>query len=188
MRLWSLHPKYLDRQGLLAVWREGLLAQKVLSQGKYKKCPLCLDGKWITGKFGYNQYITCPKCKGTGKIKTPYYNHPQLDRFKKKYPDSLLYLGKYLYVVLEEAERRGYKFNGNLVKEVSDFKIKEVIIVTIKQLEYEFKILQKRLKIRSPDKWKENAILFSNSFGEIEYHPLFKVVEGGIESWEKVKG
>lgn len=30
MRLWSLHPKYLDRQGLLAVWREGLLAQKVL--------------------------------------------------------------------------------------------------------------------------------------------------------------
>ncbi|MDD2916239.1 MAG: pyrimidine dimer DNA glycosylase/endonuclease V [Candidatus Gracilibacteria bacterium] len=30
MRLWSLHPSYLDRQGLLAVWREGLLAQKVL--------------------------------------------------------------------------------------------------------------------------------------------------------------
>jgi hypothetical protein len=31
MRLWTLHPKYLDRQGLTAVWREGLLAQKVLS-------------------------------------------------------------------------------------------------------------------------------------------------------------
>ncbi len=30
MRLWSLHPKYLDRQGLTAVWREGLLAQAVL--------------------------------------------------------------------------------------------------------------------------------------------------------------
>jgi hypothetical protein len=30
MRLWSLHPKYLDRAGLLAVWREGLLAQQVL--------------------------------------------------------------------------------------------------------------------------------------------------------------
>jgi hypothetical protein len=30
MRLWSLHPKYLDRQGLLACWREALLAQKVL--------------------------------------------------------------------------------------------------------------------------------------------------------------
>ncbi len=30
MRLWSLHPKYLDRQGLLALWREGLLARAVL--------------------------------------------------------------------------------------------------------------------------------------------------------------
>ena len=30
MRLWSLHPRYLDTKGLLAVWREGLLAQKVL--------------------------------------------------------------------------------------------------------------------------------------------------------------
>ena len=31
MRLWSLHPRYLDRQGLTAGWREGLLAQKVLT-------------------------------------------------------------------------------------------------------------------------------------------------------------
>ena len=30
MRLWSLDPKYLDTQGLLALWREALLAQKVL--------------------------------------------------------------------------------------------------------------------------------------------------------------
>ncbi|MCE1229859.1 MAG: pyrimidine dimer DNA glycosylase/endonuclease V [Firmicutes bacterium] len=30
MRLWSLHPRYLDRQGLTALWREALLAQAVL--------------------------------------------------------------------------------------------------------------------------------------------------------------
>jgi hypothetical protein len=30
VRLWSLHPKYLDRQGLTALWREALLAQAVL--------------------------------------------------------------------------------------------------------------------------------------------------------------
>ena len=30
MRLWTLHPRYLDTKGLLAAWREGLLAQKVL--------------------------------------------------------------------------------------------------------------------------------------------------------------
>jgi hypothetical protein len=31
MRLWSLHPRYLDAQGLVALWREGLLAQAVLA-------------------------------------------------------------------------------------------------------------------------------------------------------------
>jgi len=30
MRLWSLHPGYLDSKGLVALWREGLLAKKVL--------------------------------------------------------------------------------------------------------------------------------------------------------------
>ncbi len=30
MRLWSLHSKYLDPQGLVALWREALLAQAVL--------------------------------------------------------------------------------------------------------------------------------------------------------------
>lgn len=31
MRLWSLSPAYLDRLGLLGVWREALLAQQVLA-------------------------------------------------------------------------------------------------------------------------------------------------------------
>jgi hypothetical protein len=35
MRLWSLHPKYLDSKGLVAVWREALLAKNVL-EGKTK--------------------------------------------------------------------------------------------------------------------------------------------------------
>ena len=30
MRLWSIHPKYLDAKGLVALWREALLAQAVL--------------------------------------------------------------------------------------------------------------------------------------------------------------
>lgn len=30
MRLWTLHPKYLDQKGLVALWREALLAQAVL--------------------------------------------------------------------------------------------------------------------------------------------------------------
>ncbi len=35
MRIWSLHPKYLDTKGLLALWRETLLAKCVL-EGKTK--------------------------------------------------------------------------------------------------------------------------------------------------------
>jgi hypothetical protein len=31
MRLWSLHPRYLDAKGLVALWRESLLAQAVLA-------------------------------------------------------------------------------------------------------------------------------------------------------------
>lgn len=41
MRIWSIHPKYLDTKGLTALWRETLLAKNVL-EGKtkgYKKHP-----------------------------------------------------------------------------------------------------------------------------------------------------
>lgn len=32
MRLWSLHPRHLDPKGLVALWREGLLAKAVLQR------------------------------------------------------------------------------------------------------------------------------------------------------------
>ena len=35
MRIWSIHPKYLDSKGLVALWRETLLAKHVL-EGKTK--------------------------------------------------------------------------------------------------------------------------------------------------------
>ena len=73
MRLWSIDPKYLDSKGLVALWRETLLAQKVL-QGKtkgyinhpqldrFKACkdPLAMIGAYLLGvwdesvKRGYN--------------------------------------------------------------------------------------------------------------------------------------
>lgn len=44
MRLWSIHPQYLDPAGLVALWREALLAQAVLSDftRSYKKHPQLL--------------------------------------------------------------------------------------------------------------------------------------------------
>lgn len=35
MRIWSIHPRYLDPKGLVALWREGLLAHRVL-QGRIR--------------------------------------------------------------------------------------------------------------------------------------------------------
>jgi hypothetical protein len=55
MRLWTLSPKYLDRQGLLAVWREALLAKKVLA-GKtrgYKNHPQLIRFKESKKAFEY---------------------------------------------------------------------------------------------------------------------------------------
>ena len=54
MRLWSLHPRYLDAAGLVALWRETLLAQKVLRGGtkgytrhpqleRFRRHPLSLE-------------------------------------------------------------------------------------------------------------------------------------------------
>lgn len=50
MRLWSLHPRYLDRQGLLACWRESLLAQAVL------------DGR-TTGYRAHPQLLRFKQCE-----------------------------------------------------------------------------------------------------------------------------
>jgi len=47
MRLWTLHPRYLDAKGLVAAWREALLAQKVLGGGTrgYRNHPQLLRFK-----------------------------------------------------------------------------------------------------------------------------------------------
>ena len=50
MRIWSLHPKYLDAKGLVALWRETLLAKHVL------------DGK-TRGYKNHPQLIRFRKCK-----------------------------------------------------------------------------------------------------------------------------
>ena len=54
MRLWSIHPAYIDAKGLVAMWREGLLAQNVLL-GKtrgYKNHPQLLRFRYTTNPPG----------------------------------------------------------------------------------------------------------------------------------------
>jgi len=143
MRLWSLHPKYLDSKGLVALWREGLLAKKVL-EGKTK---------------GYK-------------------NHPQLERFKK-YENPLKAINAYLFEVWKEADRRGYEFDLSKIKKV---KFEKKIVVTKGQLAYEFQHLLKKLKKRDFRKYRE-----LKNLKEVEANPIFEVVEGDVEAWEKVR-
>ena len=60
MRIWSLHPKYLDQKGIVALWRETLLARKVL-EGKtkgYKKHPQLFRFKQSGSALeAINQYL-----------------------------------------------------------------------------------------------------------------------------------
>src|SRR5688572_16004798 len=60
MRLWSLHPKHLDPAGLVALWRETLLAKAVLG-GKtkgYKHHPQLLRfQRHPTPRYAINAYL-----------------------------------------------------------------------------------------------------------------------------------
>ena len=142
MRLWSLHPKHLDSKGLVALWREALLAQKVL----------------------------CGKTKG-------YRNHPQLLRFKKHAcPEGAI--ASYLVEVWKEAKNRGYHFNINKILRKRTHK---KIFVTTGQLKYEHRWLYFKVKTRAPSMYprvkKER----------VETNPVFMVVPGKVEMWERVK-
>lgn len=60
MRIWSIHPKYLDSKGLVALWRETLLAKHVL-EGKtkgYKNHPQLIRFKACENPLqAINQYL-----------------------------------------------------------------------------------------------------------------------------------
>lgn len=61
MRIWSLHPKHLDTKGLVALWRETLLAKNVL-QGNtkgYKHHPQLIRFRQSENPlFAINQYLS----------------------------------------------------------------------------------------------------------------------------------
>jgi len=90
MRLWSIHPKYLDNIGLIALWRESLLAKSVLenkTQGyknhsqliRFKNCkkPQSAINQYLqyileeaeTRKYNFNKTKINNKLKYIEKIK-----------------------------------------------------------------------------------------------------------------------
>lgn len=142
MRLWSLHPRYLDAQGLVSCWREGLLARKVLMD----------------------------QTKG-------YRNHPQLVRFRSS-QDPLNAIEFYLAIIAREAAERGYRFDTGKIGTVCEC---PKIPVTTGQLRHEWEHLKNKLSSRNPEKYREIILLET----VVEIHPLFEIIEGNIEDWEK---
>ena len=141
MRLWSIHLSYLDSKGLVALWREGLLALHVL-QGKTK---------------GYTK-------------------HPQLIRFKAQ-EDPIGAISAYLHSVVDEADARQYKFDRSKLPLFNNF---PQIAVTKGQIMYEIEHLKSKLKARDMQKY-----LHLTSLQVFKSHPLFRVVPGEKEDWEK---
>jgi hypothetical protein len=144
MRLWTLHPKYLDARGLVALWREALLAQKVL-QGKTR---------------GYK-------------------NHPQLIRFRDQ-RDPAQSVAAYLRIVCAEAGARGYSFD--VAKIAARGRSQPQTIVTTRgQLLHEWAHLQRKLQLRAPAKLEQIKQIL-----QPDAHPLFVIVDGEVEAWEKI--
>jgi hypothetical protein len=62
VRLWTIHPRYLDAKGLVALWREGLLAKKVLegTTKGYRSHPQLLRFRQQACPVSYmNVYLWC---------------------------------------------------------------------------------------------------------------------------------
>ncbi len=141
MRIWSLHPRYLDAKGLVALWRETLLAQAVLL-GRTK---------------GYTR-------------------HPQLDRFRTAQSPAAS-VADYLRAVAEEATRRGYHFD---VSRIADATSAERLPVTSGQMQCEWQHLLAKLALRDPPRHEQQKSIRSPL-----PHPLFDVIDGDVEPWEK---
>ena len=141
MRIWSLHPRYLDARGLVALWREALLAQAVLRGATH----------------GYR-------------------HHPQLARFRRQ-PSPAGAVAEYLRAVREEALDRGYAFNRDLIGPAGTA---GRMTVTRGQLEHERAHLTAKLTARDPQRATSLDTVVSPS-----PHPLFHVVPGGVEMWER---
>ena len=105
-----------------------------------------------------------------------YRHHPQLIRFRS-HPDSVSAANNYLREITREADARGYRFDRSRIGPVRNA---THIPVTLGQLEFELAHLRAKVRLRAYAQLNRLP-----SEGEIPPHPLFHVVDGPIESWEK---
>jgi hypothetical protein len=109
-------------------------------------------------------------------------NHPQLLRFSN-HDDPVSAIGFYLLKIHEEASQRGYNYQQSKI--IKQLETVSPINVTRAQLLYEFHILNVRVKIRAPHHYKINLVKSAQQANHPQPHPLFRVVKGEVELWEK---
>ena len=105
-----------------------------------------------------------------------YRNHPQLERFREQ-ADPLASVDAYLWVVQQEAARRGYRFDGSKLGECQEA---PGIPVTAGQLALEWAHRGRKLEARSPQVAQQWAEVQAP-----EPHPSFKPAPGGVAGWER---
>ena len=103
--------------------------------------------------------------------------HPQLMRFRA-HPTPVAAVNRYLLELYVEATKRGYAFDKKKIgRSLSNRKI----LVTQGQAEYELSHLKRKLRKRNHIKYLEIRTVKTPAL-----HPLFKMVKGGIETWERI--
>jgi hypothetical protein len=105
-----------------------------------------------------------------------YRHHPQLKRFKEA-ANSAAAIASYLEEVYKEGERRGYHFDRCKIRAALP---SGKLPITCGQLRHEFDLLCNRLSSRDTEKYKE-----LKGIDNIEPHPLFYTVDGGVAEWER---
>ncbi|MBL7114716.1 MAG: DNA lyase [Kiritimatiellae bacterium] len=143
MRIWTIHPRHLDRQALVAVWRESLLAQAVL----------------LGNTKGYRY-------------------HPQLKRFLEQ-ASPVAGIATYLTEIHREALHRGYNFDQS---KIAPNRMRKQIQETHNQLQYEWKHLRSKVRVRSPE-WFKNI----KNIKTPDTHPLFRIIPGPVQEWERIQ-
>ena len=86
-------------------------------------------------------------------------------------------ISAYLWAVHDEASRRGYSFDSS---KIARKRQPRTLTVTQGQLDFELGHLKAKLRLRDPKRYRELRRL-----REITAHPLFTVVAGEIEPWER---
>lgn len=164
MRIWSLHPSHLDRMGLLACWRETLLAQAVLA-GRTKgyrnhpqlerlraqEDPLAAVGAYLSG--------VAAEARDRGY---------RFDASRILRPASIAGVAE-----------RSLSAQATAAPAAQAPVVVPRIPVAQGQLDFEWQHLGRKLRERSAEyaaRWEVS---------EPTPHPLFLAVAGGIEPWER---